>query len=103
MKEGREFGVGTILSTQFLDHFTSGDDDYSKYILTWVVHNVADLKKADVEYIFKTRLASCDTSQIYQRIKGFDRFQSVVKIGNDNVYYIQDKPFFELLKEEDGQ
>ena len=41
LKEGREFGVGTILSTQFLKHFGSGEDDYSKYILTWVVHNVA--------------------------------------------------------------
>lgn len=40
LKEGREFGVGTILSTQFLKHFGSGDDDYAKYILTWVVHNV---------------------------------------------------------------
>ena len=33
LKEGREFGVGTILSTQFLKHFGSGEDDYSKYIL----------------------------------------------------------------------
>lgn len=44
LKEGREFGVGTILSTQFLKHFGSGEDDYAKYILTWVVHNVSDLK-----------------------------------------------------------
>ncbi|MBQ3264360.1 MAG: DUF87 domain-containing protein [Ruminococcus sp.] len=42
LKEGREFGVGTILSTQFLKHFGTSDDDYAKYILTWVVHNVAD-------------------------------------------------------------
>ena len=48
LKEGREFGVGTILSTQFLKHFGSGDDDFSKYILTWVVHNVADLKNTDI-------------------------------------------------------
>lgn len=96
MKEGREFGVGTILSTQFLDHFTTGEDDYSKYILTWVVHNVADLKKTDVEYIFKVKLNAAETSQIYERIKRCDRFQSVVKIGNDQPRYIRDKAFFEL-------
>ncbi len=96
LKEGREFGVGTILSTQLLEHFTGGEDDYSKYILTWVVHNVADLKKSDVEYVFKTKLSSTETTEIYERIKRCDRFQSVVKIGNDPVHYIRDKAFFEL-------
>lgn len=100
MKEGREFGVGTILSTQFLDHFVTGEDNYSKYILTWIVHNVSDLKKSDIEYVFKTKSNSSDTSDIYQRIKSFDRFQSVVKVGNDQVHYIKDKPFFELIKEQ---
>lgn len=99
MKEGREFGVGTILSTQFLDHFVTGEDNYSKYILTWVVHNVADLKKADIEYVFKTKSNSSETNDVYQRIKSFDRFQSAVKVGNDEVSYIKDKPFFELIKE----
>ncbi len=96
LKEGREFGVGTILSTQLLEHFTGGEDDYSKYILTWVVHNVADLKKQDVEYVFKTKLSSAETTEIYERIKRCDRFQSVIKIGNDPVHCIRDKAFFEL-------
>lgn len=100
MKEGREFGVGTVLSTQFLDHFVTGEDNYSKYILTWVVHNVSDLKKADIEYVFKTKANSPEAEQLYQRIKGFERFHSVVKVGNEPVNYIRDKAFFELMKEE---
>ncbi len=99
MKEGREFGVGTILSTQFLDHFVAGEDNYSKYILTWIVHNVADLKKNDVEFVFKTKANSEETNAIYQNIKGLDRFNSAVKIGNESVRYIKEKPFFELVKE----
>lgn len=99
MKEGREFGVGTILSTQFLDHFVAGEDNYSKYILTWIVHNVADLKKNDVEFVFKTKANSEETNEIYQNIKGLDRFNSAVKIGNESVRYIKEKPFFELVKE----
>ena len=58
LKEGREFGVGTILSTQSLKHFGSGDDDYAKYILTWVVHNVSDLKNSDIDFVFKTESKS---------------------------------------------
>lgn len=96
MKEGREFGVGTILSTQFLDHFTTGEDNYSRYILTWVVHNVADLKKSDVEYIFKVKANSPEAAAIYDAIKSSDRFQSTVKIGNAEVCRIRDKAFFEL-------
>lgn len=96
MKEGREFGVGTILSTQFLDHFVTGEDNYSRYILTWVVHNVADLKKNDVEYIFKVKAGSPEATEIYDAIKASDRFQSTVKIGNAPVCRIRDKAFFEL-------
>lgn len=96
MKEGREFGVGTILSTQFLDHFVTGEDNYSRYILTWVVHNVADLKKNDVEYIFKVKAGSPEATEIYDAIKASDRFQSAVKVGNAPVCRIRDKAFFEL-------
>lgn len=96
LKEGREFGVGVILSTQFLNHFTSGEDDYSKYILTWVVHNVADLKKSDVEHIFKTRQNSSETMRIFEHIKTQDRFQASVKIGNSDAVFIRETPFFEL-------
>lgn len=100
MKEGREFGVGTILSTQCLDHFTNGDDDYSRYIMTWVVHNVSDLKRSDVEYIFRTTANSADTGKLYEAIKNNDRFHSIVKIGNGEPVHIRDKAFFELLKDD---
>lgn len=100
MKEGREFGVGTILSTQSLRHFASGED-YAKYIWTWVVHNVADLKKSDVEFIFKTDRTDNETAAHFQNIKNLGRFHSAVKIGNDEIVYIQDKPFFELIRESD--
>lgn len=99
LKEGREFGVGTILSTQFLKHFGSGEDDYSKYILTWVVHNVADLKPSDVEFVFKTEPKSLDTSKLFHDIKGLQKHRSIIKIGNSSPRYIKDKAFWELFQE----
>lgn len=96
MKEAREFGVGTILSTQFLDHFTTGEDNYSRYIFSWVVHNVSDMKRSDVEYIFKVKSGSPEASELYDAIKTSDRFQSTVKIGNAAPCRIRDKAFFEL-------
>lgn len=99
LKEGREFGVGTILSTQFLKHFGSGEDDYAKYILTWVVHNVADLKAADVEFVFKTESKSTESQTLYNDIKALKKHHSIVKISTQKPKYIQDKAFWQLYSE----
>ena len=99
LKEGREFGVGTILSTQFLKHFGASDDDYAKYILTWVVHNVADLKQSDVEFVFKTEAKSNETQRLFNDIKSLQKHLSIVKIGNSKPCYIKDKAFWELYKD----
>lgn len=99
LKEGREFGVGTILSTQFLKHFGSGEDDYSKYILTWIVHNVSDLKNSDVDFVFKTEAKSNESVTLYNRIKSLKIHHSIIKIGTNKPVYLQDKAFWELYKE----
>lgn len=99
LKEGREFGVGTILSTQFLKHFGNGDDDYAKYILTWVVHNVSDLKNPDVDFVFKTESKSQESLVLFHAIKGLAKHHSIVKIGNNKPVYVQDKAFWELYQE----
>ena len=100
LKEGREFGVGTILSTQFLKHFGSGDDDYSKYILTWVVHNVSDLKSSDIEFVFKAETKGIENQQLYSAIKSLEKHHSIIKIGNSKPVYVKDKAFWELLKDQ---
>ncbi|MBD5540058.1 MAG: DUF87 domain-containing protein [Lachnospiraceae bacterium] len=99
LKEGREFGVGTILSTQFLKHFGSGEDDYSKYILTWIVHNVSDLKSSDVDFVFNTEPKSSDSNALFNQIKGLKIHHSIIKIGTGRPIYLHDKPFWELYQE----
>lgn len=101
MKEGREFGVGTILSTQFLRHFGSGDDDYSSYILTWVVHNVSDLKRSDIEFVFKSSADPEVSEQLYQDIKAIGKHQSIVKAGNAAPTAVQDMPFWQIASDEE--
>lgn len=99
LKEGREFGVGTILSTQFLKHFGSGEDDYSKYILTWIVHNVSDLKSSDVDFVFNTEAKSQDSSTLFNQIKALKIHHSIIKIGTGRPIYLHDKAFWELYQE----
>ena len=99
LKEGREFGVGVILSTQSLKHFAGGDDDYSRYVLTWIVHNVSDLSKREIEYIFKLQEKSRDITNIYGQIKDLVKHESIVKISGSEIIKIHDKPFYQLLSE----
>ncbi len=100
LKEGREFGIGTILSTQFLKHFDSGEDDFSKYILTWVVHNVADLKNTDIRFVFNTEPGSALENRLFGDVKKLQKHHSIVKIGNKQTpIYMKDKAFWQLYNE----
>lgn len=98
LKEGREFGVGTILSTQFLKHFDTQDDDFAKYIYTWIVHNVADLSMRDVKNLFNTNSKS-EEEELFGEIKKLMKHHSFVKFGDSSSpTYIRDKAFWELIK-----
>lgn len=99
MKEGREFGVGMILSTQSLSHFMGGDDNYSRYVLTWVVHNVNDLKQKDVEHIFRLQPKSPEIARYYTMIRGLHKHESVVKLNDALPARIHDKAFWQLYRE----
>jgi len=99
LKEGREYGVGTILSTQLLSHFSTGDNEYANYILTWVIHNVADLTNKDIKYIFNTKSKS-EEEYLFSKIKQLQKHFSIVKMGDsNNPIGMRDKAFWELDKE----
>ncbi|WP_125182720.1 ATP-binding protein [Minwuia thermotolerans] len=51
MLEGREFGMGVILSSQFLSHFQLGDHDWAEALSTWMVHKVRQARPTDFERI----------------------------------------------------
>ncbi|QDR81801.1 DNA phosphorothioation-dependent restriction protein DptH [Sporomusa termitida] len=99
LKEGRMFGVGTILSTQFLSHFSTTDNDYANYISTWVVHNVSDLNAKDIKYIFNTS-SKVEEDNISSKIKRLEKHQSLIKFPHINKpLHCKDKPFWQLIQE----
>ena len=49
LQEGREFGVGVLLASQYLSHFRRGDYDYREPLLTWFVHRVPNVTPRDLE------------------------------------------------------
>ncbi|CAI6085299.1 hypothetical protein PAECIP112173_04594 [Paenibacillus sp. JJ-100] len=95
LKEGREYGVGTILSTQFLSHFSTSDNDYANYILTWIVHNVSEMSAKEIRMVFSTQSKS-EEDNIMSRIKTLQKHYSIVKAGSGQPIWIRDKAFWEL-------
>jgi len=97
LKEGREFGVGTILSTQFLNHFSTGDNEYSNYILSWIVHRVSEINPKEVSALFGVQDKSV-IAEMVSGIKGLKKHCSVVNVGDGHPVFIRDRAFWELEK-----
>ncbi|MCQ2163596.1 MAG: DUF87 domain-containing protein [Bacteroidales bacterium] len=97
ISEGRMFGVGMILSTQNISDFKSAQEDYSQFILSWVIHHVNSISKQELSSIFgATDPHANDYSDF---INGAKLFESICKLGS-RVDGIRDLPFFELIQKD---
>ena len=95
ISEGRMFGVGMILSTQNVSDFKSQKEDYSQFILSWVIHHVNSISRSEIANIFG---ASDSNGERYMDfINKAKIFESICKIGS-RVEGIRDLPFFELVE-----
>lgn len=97
ISEGRMFGVGMILSTQNLSDFKSAKQEYSQFILSWVILHLNNITKAEVANIFGSNDPNC---QAYVDIVSkAEKFYGICKIGND-IKSIRTLPYYELIKED---
>lgn len=95
ISQGRMFGVGMILATQYVSDFRTQKEDYSQSILSWMIHHVNSISKAEIANIFG---ASDPNGERYMDfINKAKLFESVCKIGA-RVEGIRDLPFFELIQ-----
>ncbi|WP_313529194.1 DNA phosphorothioation-dependent restriction protein DptH [Sphingobacterium multivorum] len=101
LKEGREFGVGTILSTQFLSHFATGENEYSNYILTWIIHRVNEIKMKEVDSLFSLENKLIKENLI-TTIKGLEKHRSIVNLAGSLPILIKDSAFWELIQNQNN-
>lgn len=97
LKEGREYGVGAILSTQEITHFKTGENNYASYILTWVIHRVSEIKNADIKAVFNVD-DKADQESLMGQIRQLDKHFSLYINGNKKFVKMRDKAFWELNK-----
>ncbi|MDE9456761.1 DNA phosphorothioation-dependent restriction protein DptH [Xenorhabdus bovienii] len=96
LKEGREYGVGMILSTQEITHFKTGENNYSSYILTWIIHRVAEIKNADIKAVFNVDDKG-EQELLMEKIRCLDKHFSLYIDGNKKIQKMRDKAFWELI------
>lgn len=97
ISEGRMFGVGMILSTQNLSDFKSAKQEYSQFILSWVILHLNNITKTEVANIFGSNDPNC---QAYVDIvSNAAKFHGICKIGNE-VKTIQTLPYYKLIQED---
>ncbi|MEW9798007.1 DNA phosphorothioation-dependent restriction protein DptH [Alteromonas sp. CYL-A6] len=97
MKEGREYGVGVVLSTQDITHFKTGENNYASYILTWVIHRVAEIRNADIKAIFNVDDKG-EQENLMETIRKLEKHYSLYIDGKKTLTKMRDKAFWELVK-----
>lgn len=90
--QGREFGIGVMLASQYLSHFRTANEDYREPLLTWFVHKVPNLSVKDLVGI---GLTDVDQS-VVDRVKGLANHHCLYKTFNVAGEVIRAKPFYEL-------
>ncbi|TMX59442.1 DNA phosphorothioation-dependent restriction protein DptH [Vibrio rotiferianus] len=97
LKEGREYGVGVILSTQDITHFKTSENDYSSYLFTWIVHRVSQIKNQDIKSIFNID-AKPEQELLMKTIGVLEKHHSLYVDGSKKITRMKDRAFWELLE-----
>lgn len=90
--QGREFGVGIILASQYLKHFKVNATDYREPLLTWFVHKVPNVSAAELAGLG----LAAGQGELAERVKGLPNHHCLYKTFDVPGEFIRGLPFFEL-------
>jgi hypothetical protein len=91
--QGREFGVGVILASQYLSHFKVGGTDYREPLLSWFVHKVPNVTPQELAALG----LSTDLGQLCEQIKSLAVHQCLLKSVNIPGEIVIGTPFYRLV------
>lgn len=93
--QGREFGVGVLLASQYLSHFRTAHENYLEPLLTWFVHKVPNVSVAELAGIGLTRAAA----DMVESVKTLAVHHCLVKTLDVDGEIVRAHPFYELLEQ----
>lgn len=90
--QGREFGTGVILASQYLRHFKVNATDYREPLLSWFIHKVPNVTPAELSALGLTGGAA----EMAERVKSLQVHQCLYKSFDVPGEVVRGLPFFEL-------
>lgn len=94
--EGRQFGMGVILSSQYLSHFKLGGVNWSQPLRTWCIHKVPDITSQDL-----SKLGFGDgAAELAAQVPELENLHSLFKCDPDHAkgIFIRDKTYFSFFE-----
>lgn len=95
LKEGREFGVGCLLSTQGLDHFKTKENSYSDYMTTWICHQLGNPKSKDLQQILNVK-GKAELDKKMEEVRELKKHFSLYVDSTKKVTYQESTAFWKL-------
>ncbi|WP_422472615.1 ATP-binding protein [Endozoicomonas sp. ALB032] len=93
--QGREFGVGVVLASQYLSHFKAGATDYKEPLLTWFIHKVPNVTPNELKALGITADQLTDKAE---QVKAMKNHHCLYKTFDHSGGSIKGMPFFKLLE-----
>jgi DNA phosphorothioation-dependent restriction protein DptH len=97
--QGREFGAGVILASQYLRHFKVNGSDYRDPLLTWFIHKVPNATAAELGALGFTG----DLGRLADNSKLLPNHHCLFKSYDSAGLVMRGKPFYELLGDRNGK
>lgn len=92
--QGRQFGIGVILASQYLSHYKTSENNYGQPLLTWFIHKVPSVTLKDLSAIgLKT-----NDQQVPNQIMSLRPHEAYYSSYKYPGVFMRGEPFFELLE-----
>jgi hypothetical protein len=94
--QGREFGTGVILASQYPSHFKTPHQNYAESLRTWFIHKIPEINAKTLQNMGFTNVSS----QISEKVKELDCHECLYRtLGGDEGRFMRGRPLFEIIKE----
>lgn len=95
LQEGKERGVGVILSARYPDFLQTMGFDCREYISLWLVHRVEELRRSELEYILRRDFPESMVEQLYYSLRQLEHNESLV-IREEEPVFMENLPFRDI-------
>jgi hypothetical protein len=92
--EGREYGFGTILASQYLSHFKTSGNNYSEALNSWMIHQVPFVTGAQLSALGLPNTSDATAAKITQ-LPAHEAFYSSL---NFKGVFVKGLPYFRLFQ-----